>query len=111
MKKYLILIICISSLIVIELILNTSVKNDLDVYIFDYELKDYILFGILISMLFTKQRKISLLFIAFYQLVVGSIYYSHLPSDYNMVLAIYHILIAPIIYYHEWIGNKLKIKT
>ncbi len=75
-----------------------------------YEFKDFIYIGLFFCFLFTENKKLGLLFIASYQIVIGMIYFSHTPGMENWILAILHLLIAPTIFFHNWIEEKIQFK-
>ena len=76
----------------------------------NYEYKDFIYIGLFFILLFTENKKIGLLFIAFYQIVIGLIYFSHTPGIGNWILTITHLTAAPLIYFHNLIAGKIGIK-
>ncbi|MCD2259991.1 hypothetical protein [Psychroserpens luteolus] len=110
MKKNIILIITIISLVVLELYLVFYVNSDNETFVIKYEYKDFIYIGLFFCFLFTENKKLGLLFIAAYQIVIGLIYFSHTPGIGNWVLTILHLTAAPVIFFHNWIEEKIGFK-
>jgi hypothetical protein len=110
MKKNIILIITIIILIVLELYLVFYLGSDSETFVMTYDFKDFIYIGLFFSFLFTENKKLDLLFIAAYQIVIGMIYFSHTPGIGNSILMILHLFAAPIIFFHNWIEEKIGLK-
>jgi hypothetical protein len=110
MKKNVILISSLILLLFVELYLVFDVGLNSETLVIEYGLKDFLFLAFSISFLFTKEKRLGLLFISFYQVVIGVIYYSHLPGNGNLILMILHLMIAPVIYFHNWIEDKIGIK-
>jgi hypothetical protein len=110
MKKNIFLIITILILIFIELYLTFYLNSESETFVTTYELKDFVFIGIFLSLIFTEKKKIGLLFIAFYQIVFAGIYSSHLPGTGNLILVIIHLIAAPLIFFNDWIEEKLNTR-
>jgi hypothetical protein len=110
MKKNFILISSLILLLCIELYLVFFVGKDSEILVMEYEFTDFLYLAFFISFLFTKEKRLGLLLISAYQIVIGLIYYSHLPENGNLILMIIHLTIVPVIYYNNWIENKIGIK-
>ena len=111
MKKNIILVSSLIFLLCVELYLVFFVGQDSRTLVMEYWFKDFLYLAFFISFLFTKEKKLGLLFISAYQIVIGLIYYSHLPENGNLILMILHLAMAPVIYFHNWIENKIGINN
>jgi hypothetical protein len=110
MKKNIILILSLALLLCVELYLVFFVGQNSETFVMEYEFTDFLYLTVFISFLFTKENRLGLLFVSAYQIVIGLIYYSHLPENGNLILMILHLTIAPVIYFHNWIENRIGIK-
>ncbi len=110
MKKNIVLIITLVLLITLELYLVFYIGSDNVTFVMNYEYKDFIYIGLFFSFLFTENKKLGLLFIAAYQIVIGLVYFSHTPGIGNWILTILHLTAAPVIYFHNLIEEKIGVK-
>lgn len=111
MKERPVLILAIILTVIIELILMILVYNKVGAERLPYQTGRLIIQLFLITLILTSKSNIALFLLAAYHIVSGlfGIYSKGSTELLGQVLISFHLIIGIIIYFHDWIENKLGI--
>ena len=113
MKKRPVLISAISLTLIVELILMILVYNKVGTERLPSQIGRLTFQLIFITMILTRKSNIGLFLLASYHIFSGLFgLYSKGSSEFlGQILIGFHFIIGIIIYFHDWIENKIGIKN
>jgi hypothetical protein len=113
MKNRPILAIAIILTLLVEIIIVILVFNEVGSQRLPSQLLRILFELILIGFIFYRKSNAALLTLAGFHIFTGIVHFGGLEKSglLGEVLMIYHIVIGVIIYFHDWVEEKLKIKS
>ena len=109
-KEDIVLLSILCFLVVVELVLHFGLDQNTDTLVINYDAKGVILLAGIIRMLFYNLRPYGLMFLVFFQLLLGMLYFqSHFQSTNNFILMIFHFTIVPLLIFQGKMQDKLDV--
>lgn len=110
MKKTPILVFAIAISIAIELIIIASVIEKTGTGRLGMQVFRLALQLSLIGFILIKKSNASLLLLMAYHIVTALLSFRFASEVFGQVLIAYHVLIGVVIYFHDWLGDKILPK-
>lgn len=113
MKKRPVLIIAIILTVIVEAILMVLIYDKIGGERLPFQIVRLFFQLVFIFLILTNKSEIGLFLLVAYHIVSGlfGLYSSNSTELLGQILIGYHILIGLIIYFHDWIENKIGIKN
>lgn len=113
MKKRPILLITLILTLLVELIIIILVYNEVGFQRLPSQLMRVLIEAILIGFIISRKSNTALLMLAGFHLFTAITHFWGLQKSgwIGYIFIIYHIVVSLVIYFHDWFGTKLKIKS